>query len=54
VYVYVGDKKWNKNGKLDPVDAAGLKEGKLYGIQLEGLTVESSTSLPPNNQKEFE
>ena len=50
VYVYVGNKKWNKNGDLNPVDAAGLMDGKLYGIKLDGLTLESPDFLPPSRE----
>lgn len=53
VYVYVGTKKYDPYGQLDPLDAAGLLKGKLYGIKLEDFPQESFVAMPPNGQVEF-
>jgi hypothetical protein len=46
VYVYVGEKRPNPRGELHPIDAAGLMNGKLYAIKVDGFSVESYTAMP--------
>lgn len=45
IYVYVGNK--SKSG--NDIEKAGLTGGKLYGIGVNGMTTESSLSLPNAN-----
>jgi hypothetical protein len=43
VYVYVGE----KTGSANPVEAAGLSHGQLFGVQIAGVPVETpNTSIP--------
>lgn len=42
VYIYVG----NKSNSGNEIEKAGLTGGKLYGISVNGLTTESSSSIP--------
>src|ERR1041384_7709090 len=44
LYVYVGDKKFS----ADPIDAAGLKHGNLYGIKVTGFPGEDFTHGIPS------
>ncbi len=44
VYVYVGE----KTSSSDPIEAAGLSNGVLYGIKVEGFPVEDNTSGIPS------
>ncbi len=45
VYVYVG----NKTNSGNEIEKAGLVGGKLYGVTVNGLTTESSSSIPTPN-----
>jgi secreted PhoX family phosphatase len=44
VYVYVGE----KTSSSDPIEAAGLSNGVLYGIKVEGFPAEDNTSGIPS------
>lgn len=45
VYVYIGNKSTTGN----EIEKAGLSKGKLYGIAVNGLTAETSASVPAAN-----
>ncbi len=45
VYIYVG----TKTSTGTEIDKAGLSNGKLYGVKVNGLTTESSVSIPSAN-----
>jgi hypothetical protein len=44
LYIYVGDKKFSS----DPIAAAGLKHGSLYGIKVTGFATENFTNGIPS------
>jgi hypothetical protein len=44
VYIYIGD----KTASADPIEAAGLKNGNLYGIKVTGFPQEDFTSGIPS------
>jgi hypothetical protein len=44
VYIYIGD----KTASADPIEAAGLKNGNLYGIKVTGFPEEDFTSGIPS------
>jgi hypothetical protein len=47
VYVYVG----GKVGSANPVEAAGLSHGELFGIQVAGMAIETATTLVPDDTR---
>ena len=49
VYVYVGDKK--DEGSV--IDKAGLTGGQLYGIKVDGLSIENAATTIPGGQAHF-
>jgi hypothetical protein len=47
VYIYVGEKA----GSPNPVEAAGLSHGDLFGVQVAGVAVETRETLIPENTR---
>ena len=47
VYVYVGEKA----GSPNPVEAAGLSHGDLFGIQVAGVAIETAATNIPENTR---
>ena len=47
VYVYVGE----KIGSANPIEAAGLAHGELFGIQVAGVPVETDFTLIPDDTR---
>jgi hypothetical protein len=47
VYVYVGEKA----GSANPVEAAGLSHGDLFGIQVAGVAIETAATIVPENTR---
>ena len=47
MYVYVGE----KIGSANPVEAAGLAHGELFGIQVAGVPVETDFTLIPDDTR---
>jgi hypothetical protein len=47
VYVYVGEKV----GSANPVEAAGLAHGDLFGIQVAGVPIETDLTLIPDDTR---
>jgi hypothetical protein len=49
----VGKKKFNPNNDMNPVEAAGLLDGKLYAIKLPDLPKEDFFAMPANGRTSF-
>jgi hypothetical protein len=54
MYVYIGKKlRSTRSNPLNPVDAAGLTNGKLYAISVVGMPLEPTASMPEKASYRF-